>query len=107
MRRGLIFLFFLTAGLAVADELPTFKLTIQNGRFIPETLQVPAGVKFKIMVSNLGPGPEEFESTELRKETVLGEGVTRPVVILPLKPGTYPFIGEFHPKTARGKIIAK
>jgi hypothetical protein len=28
-------------------------------------------------------------------------------VIVPLKPGTYPFFGEFHPHTAQGRIIAK
>ncbi len=87
--------------------MPEFKLTIQKGRFIPETLEVPAGVRFKLLIVNLGPGPEEFESYELKKESVMGEGVTRPLVFAPLKPGTYPFFGEFHPATAKGRIIAK
>lgn len=92
---------------AGAEELRTFKLTIQHGKFSPETIEVPAGVKFKILVTNLGPGPEEFESLSLRKETVMGEGVTRPVVFAPLKPGAYEFFGEFHPDTAKGRIVAK
>lgn len=29
------------------------------------------------------------------------------VVIAPLKPGSYPFFGEFHPDTAQGRIVAK
>lgn len=92
---------------ALAGELPTYKLSVQNGRFTPETITVPAGVKFKILVSNLGPGPEEFESYDLKKETVMGAGVTRPVVFAPLKPGVYKFFGEFHPETAKGQIVVK
>jgi len=92
---------------AIAAELPTYKLSIQNGRFSPEVIEVPAGVRFKIMVSNLGPGPEEFESYDLKKETVMNAGVTRPVVFAPLRPGVYEFFGEFHPATAKGRIVAK
>lgn len=90
-----------------ADELPSFKLSVQNGKFSPETIEVPAGVRFKLLVSNLGPGPEEFESYDLKKESVIGAGVTRPVVFAPLKPGIYKFFGEFHPETAKGQIVAK
>ena len=97
----------IAGGQTVAAELPTYKLSIQNGRFIPETIEVPAGARFKIMVSNLGPGPEEFESYDLKKETVMNAGVTRPVVFAPLKPGIYKFFGEFHPATAKGRIVAK
>ncbi len=104
---GLCLLGFLAGSAAVAGELPAYKLSIQNGRFIPETIEVPAGIKFKIMLTNLGPGPEEFESIELKKEKVLGEGVTRPIIFAPLRPGTYKFFGEFHPDTAKGQIIAK
>lgn len=100
------------AGLTVsggvqAQELQEFKLAIKSGRFIPETLEVPAGVRFKLVISNQGPGPEEFESYELKKESVLGDGVTRPLVFAPLKSGTYTYFGEFHPDTAKGRIIAK
>lgn len=97
----------LLVGHASAEDLPTYKLVIQNGRFSPETIEVPAGVRFKIMVSNLGSGPEEFESYDLKKESVMSAGVTRPVVFAPLKPGIYKFFGEFHPETAKGQIVVK
>jgi hypothetical protein len=29
------------------------------------------------------------------------------IFIGPLKPGEYPFFGEFNPKTAQGKVIAE
>ena len=92
---------------AFAEDMPTFQLTAKNGHFYPETIEVPAGKKFRIAIKNEGPGPEEFESTELRKETVLAQGVTRTLVFAPLKPGTYKFFGEFHLETARGQIVVK
>ncbi len=85
--------------------LPAYQLTIKEGHFEPETITVPAKTRFKIVITNLGPGPEEFESKELRKESVIAEGVTRSVVFAPLKPGKYRFFGEFHLDTAQGHII--
>jgi hypothetical protein len=92
---------------AAAEEMPTFTVQFQNGRCIPETLTVPAGVRFRLQATNKGPGPAEFESIELRKESVLAEGVTRSVVFAPLKPGRYRFFDEFHPGTAKGWIVVK
>lgn len=92
---------------ALADELPTFNLVIRNARFIPETVEVPANTRFKLVIRNEGPGPEEFESDFPRKEKVLAEGATSFLVYQPLKPGRYSFFGEFHPNTAQGSIVAK
>jgi hypothetical protein len=109
LRSAIIMMALLAAmvGSAVADEMKTYTLAIQNGRFTPETIEVPAGVRFKIIVSNLGPGPEEFESYDLKKETVMNAGVMRNVVFAPIKPGVYKFFGEFHPDTAKGQIVVK
>jgi hypothetical protein len=93
--------------LAMADDMPTFLLTAKGGYFYPETIEAPAGKKFRITIKNEGPGPEEFESLELRKETVLAPGVTRTLVFAPMKPGTYKFFGEFHMETAKGQIVVK
>jgi plastocyanin len=90
-----------------AVDLPSYVLTAANGRFQPETITVPAGQRFKLVITNKGPGPEEFESHELRKETVLAPGVTRALVFAPMKPGVYKFFGEFHPDTAKGQIVVK
>lgn len=92
---------------SVMAALPAFKLVIKNGYFEPETIIVPANTRFKLVITNLGPGPEEFESKRLRKESVIAEGVTRSVVFAPLKAGEYSFFGEFHLATAKGRIIAK
>lgn len=92
---------------AAAEELPVYQLTAKDGRFNPETVEVPAGKKFKLVVTNEGPGPEEFESRELNREKVIPAGKKADIILGPLKPGTYGFFGEFHPKTAKGQIVAK
>ncbi|MBL8438136.1 MAG: cupredoxin domain-containing protein [Zoogloeaceae bacterium] len=93
--------------LAAQAELPTFSLVAENGRFSPTTLEVPANTRFKIELTNLNAGPEEFETTNPMKELVVAPGSTRSTVFPPLKPGTYPFFGEFHRETAQGQIIAR
>ena len=90
-----------------ADDLPTYTLVMRAGRFIPETLDVPANTRFRLLLKNEGPGAEEFESIELRKEKVLAPGASSFLIFQPLKPGAYKFFGEFHPDTAQGRIVAK
>lgn len=109
--RGLLGL--LAAGLlqaplaARAQDMPSFHLLIKGGRFHPDTIEVPANTKFRLLIRNEGPGAEEFESIELRKEKVLAPGASSFLIFQPLKPGTYKFFGEFHPETAQGRIVAK
>ncbi len=111
MQKAYLLYCFLLAGLLLSNAsqaaLPAYKLTIKDGRFKPQTLKVPARTRFKLVITNLGPGPEEFESTKLRKESVIAEGVTRSVVFAPLKPGKYRFFGEFHLDTAEGHIVVE
>jgi len=90
-----------------AQELPTLRLIIKDGRFQPEVLKAPANTKFKLVLKNDGTAPEEFESEELRKEKVLAPGAESFLIFQPLKPGTYKFFGEFHPKTAQGRLFVE
>lgn len=92
---------------AAAEDLPSFQLIAKNGHFFPETIEAPAGKKFRLVIKNEGATPEEFESIELRKESVLAPGVSRTVVFAPMKPGVYKFFGDFHPDTAKGQIVVK
>ncbi|GHT87480.1 hypothetical protein FACS1894154_09730 [Betaproteobacteria bacterium] len=92
---------------AHAADLPTFKLTMNAGQLIPATVEVPANTKFRLEITNAGTGAAEFESLELRKESVLAPGVTRTLVFAPLKPGRYPFFDDFHLDSAKGHIEAK
>ncbi|MDR2688336.1 MAG: cupredoxin domain-containing protein [Azoarcus sp.] len=92
---------------AQAADLPTFKLIMKSGQLIPETIEVPANTKFRLEITNEGTDAAEFESLELRKESVLAPGVTRTLVFAPMKPGRYPFFDDFNPETAKGFIVAK
>ncbi|KMT53008.1 cupredoxin domain-containing protein [Pseudomonas fildesensis] len=107
MRRALLLGSLLLSGAALAAPLPTYELTLQDGHFTPPQLKVKAGERFKIVLSNRGQGPAEFESTPLRVEKVLSPGVTTFVVIHPLKPGLYPFFDEFNPQLPEGSILAQ
>lgn len=91
---------------AYADN-EVFTLTIKDHRFHPEELTVPVGKKFKLVVENQDATPEEFESHELNREKVIAGKSRATINIGPLKPGRYPFEGEFNAKTAQGAIIAK
>jgi len=102
----------LAAALLVAPavahaDMPTFAVVAENGRFTPETIEVPANTRFRLQLTNRNAGPEEFETSTPFKELVVGPGVTRSTIFPPLKPGTYPFFGEFHPETAKGRFVAK
>ena len=93
------------AAFAQADV--EFKLVIENHKFTPETLTVPAGKKVKLVIENRDATAEEFESHSLNREKVIPPKTTGTVYIGPLKAGEYPFVGEFNEKTAKGVIVAK
>lgn len=97
----------LLASSALAEDLATFKLVARDGRFDPALVQVPAGKRFRIEVSNQGKSAIEFESRDLKQEKVIPAGKSVLVTINALKPGEYRFFDEFHEKTGQGKVVAK
>lgn len=84
-----------------------FELVIRDHLFYPAEIVVPAGQKIKLFISNEDDTPEEFESYELNREKVILGGRKTAIFIGPLRPGVYPFFGEFNMKTAQGRVIAK
>jgi hypothetical protein len=90
-----------------AEELAVFKLVARDGAFEPAKLEVAAGKRFKIEISNEGKGPMEFESRDLKQEKVLAAGAKSSVVINGLRPGSYVFFDEYHPEAPKGQIVAK
>lgn len=92
---------------AVAGDQPTVDLVIKDHKFQPAEITVPAGVKVKLLVDNQDSTPEEFESYELGREKIIPGGQKAVIYVGPLKPGRYPFFGEFHEDTAKGVLIAK
>jgi plastocyanin len=90
-----------------AEELSVVKLVARDGVFQPATLEVPAGKRFKIEISNEGKGPMEFESRDLKLEKVLAAGAKSSVVINGLKPGVYVFFDDYHPDAPKGQVVVK
>lgn len=94
-------------------SLPVFaataeiELVIKDHLFFPSVVEIPAGQKVRLRIINQDPTPEEFESYELNREKVIAGNSETVVFIGPLKAGEYPFFGEFFPRTAQGKVVAK
>ncbi len=106
--------FFVAASLAallalgaVSARAADLTLTLKDHKFSPSEIKVPANQRVTITVINNDAAPEEFESSALRVEKVIpgkSKGVVR---IGPLKPGRYPFVGEYHESTAKGVVVAE
>jgi hypothetical protein len=84
-----------------------FEIQIRDHLFYPDVLVIPANTKVKLLIRNLDPTAEEFESYELNREKVIAGNSETVVFIGPLPAGEYPFFGEFFPKTAQGKVVVE
>ncbi|MEO8717027.1 MAG: cupredoxin domain-containing protein [Burkholderiales bacterium] len=104
--KKLLFLLAFVPTLAFA-QTPEFKLVIKDHRFTPAELRVPANKKVKLIVANEDPTPEEFESHSMNREKVIPGRTSATIFIGPLRPGRYPFEGEFNAASAKGVVIAE
>lgn len=92
---------------AGAEDHPVFVIEFRDGVISPPAIEVPAGTRFKLELRNTGLSPVEFDSLELRKEKVLGPGVTSFIVIRSLDPGEYRFFDDFHLDMPPATLIAR
>jgi len=98
----------LAAALVYAADTPAeLTLILEKHHFNPEEIQVKANAPFVLVITNKDNEDEDFEMAVLRIDKTIPAGKTVPVKMPALKPGTYEFIGEFHEKTAKGRILAK
>jgi hypothetical protein len=89
---------------ARADDLI---VTIKDHKFSLAEIKVPANQRIELTVVNDDATPEEFESKPMKVEKVIPGKLKGVVRFGPLKPGLYPFVGEFHDSTAKGVVIAE
>lgn len=82
-----------------------YYLSIKQHIFTPAILTIPANEKVKIIIENKDNVAEEFDSFDLNREKVIFAGKKSTIYVGPLPAGSYEYFGEFHPNTARGKII--
>ena len=96
---------FAVAAPALADD-PSYSVVLKNNQFVPSEVQIPAGVKVKLVVRNENPTPSEFESTQFHREKIVSPNQEITVFVGPLDPGSYEFFDDFHPET-RGHLAVK
>jgi len=102
----LLVVFLLTAA-PVAAQTPPITLIVRNHVFSPARIDVPTGQKIELRITNADATEEEFDSSDLHREKDLPPGREVVVFVGPLRAGTYEFIGELHPDTAHGQVVAK
>jgi len=92
---------------AFADTVPEQLLVLRDHHFVPPTLVVPAGQRFKLVIKNEDLTAAEFESSELSREKIIPAHASGYVFIDPLDVGRYSFFDDFNHDTANGTIIAQ
>lgn len=97
----------LMAGGSPARAEDALSLEFRQHRFVPNRIEVPANVKFRLLVKNNDDTADEFESVALNREKLVAPGQTITVFLGPLSPGEYKFFGDFHQDTAQGVMVAK
>lgn len=107
MRRIVFAAALLLCAFSAQAQVKEYTLVIREHRFVPNEVVIPANTKVKLRIVNEDATPEEFESHELNREKIVTGKGTITVFIGPLKPGRYPFFGEFNMATAQGAVIAR
>ncbi|MGI8569592.1 MAG: cupredoxin domain-containing protein [Methylocella sp.] len=92
---------------ADGQEAVTARTAIKDHRFQPDEIRVPANTPITLVIRNLDPTPEEFESKMLRVEKIVTGKAEITIRLRPLAPGRYRFYGDFNEATAEGAIIAE
>ncbi|MFI4964338.1 MAG: cupredoxin domain-containing protein [Caulobacterales bacterium] len=105
--------FILCAVAAAAAALPAaaasgaITLVLKDHRFTPAAFTAPAGQKVQVVLLNQDAATEEFDSHDLKVEKLVTPNGRATFSIGPLKPGSYSFMGEFHPTTAQGRVTVQ
>jgi hypothetical protein len=96
-----------SANLANAEDLATYAITLQNHRFTPAEIHVPAGKPFIVVVTNANGDDDEFEMLFPALEKTLQPGQQGKVRIRPLAPGRFPFFGDADPDNEQGVFVSE
>ena len=97
----------LTSLTALGADDQSFELSLQEHKFTPQELTIPADKRVKLTIKNLDATAAEFESHSFKAEKVVPAGGVVSLYIGPLKAGTYGFFDDFHEDQTKGTLIAK
>jgi plastocyanin len=97
---------------AHAQDTPTAStapvtLTLQDHRFTPAEVTIPANTRVEFDVTNQDKTPAEFESDDFKAEKVLPSGAQVKIGIGPLKAGTYEFHDEYNEDESKSRLIVQ
>jgi plastocyanin len=95
----------ITPGTGLAGA-PSQSIAIRGNGFVPAQLELPPGVKVKLVITNEGTLPAEFESFDLSREIIVPAGRSVTVFVGPLDAGRYEFFNDFN-RAMQGSIIVK
>jgi len=94
-----------SAGARAQDN--TVAMILKDHKFAPAEIHLKANTPTTVTLANEDDQSEEFDSTSLKIEKVVAGHSTGTMRWRPLRPGRYPFMGEFHAGTALGVVIAE
>jgi Cupredoxin-like domain len=82
-------------------------MTLKDHKFTPAEIHVKANTPTTVTLKNEDDQTEEFDSAALKIEKIVTGHAAGMMRWRPLRPGRYPFTGEFHSETAQGVVIAE
>ena len=89
----------------VEAKRPEYHIELTNHLFYPAQIVIPENKKVKLIIHNRDSSVEEFDSFDLNREKVIFPKQQSIIFIGPLPVGEYHFFGEYHPNSARGKVV--
>lgn len=81
-------------------------VTLKDHRFSPDVINIPAGQRVKIDITNHDATADDFDSDDLHIDKDIAPHGRVAFFIGPLKAGIYAFKGELHAATAHGTVVA-
>ena len=93
--------------MVVAEDMPTFRLTLQDDVFTPSELKVPANTAFMLKVLNKEKAGAEIEAKDLKIEKVVAAGGEITMRVKPMKPGRYLLVNEYKEDKAKIFVVVE
>lgn len=103
--KAILSIVMLLMSFIIHAQRPEYHIIIDNHLFYPEKIVLPANTKVKLIITNRDQTVEEFDSFSLNREKVIFPNQQAVIFVGPLSVGEYDFFGEYHPHSARGKVI--
>ena len=103
----LVALFCAIHSVSALEDIYEVEIRLENHIFTPKEIHVPKDTKIKLVIYNLDPTIEEFDSADLKRERILRSRSKTNIILAPLSVGKYYFMGEFHEETAKAVVVVE